>query len=67
MISRVYAKESKRITFSHGITSLRESVSIENQNQMERYQTGAIVALILKKLGCFLCLELALLSLGLRL
>jgi len=40
MILRVYAKESKRITFSHGITSLGESASIENQNQRELYQTG---------------------------
>jgi hypothetical protein len=40
MISRVYAKESKRITFNHRITSLRESTFIEHQNQMELYQTG---------------------------
>jgi hypothetical protein len=44
MISRVYTKESKRITFSHRITSLKELASIENQNQMELYQTGPWVA-----------------------
>jgi hypothetical protein len=32
-------KESKRIPSSHIITSLIESISIENQNQMELYQT----------------------------
>ena len=36
----IYVKESKRITFSHKITSLRESASINNQNQIELYQTG---------------------------
>jgi hypothetical protein len=35
VISKVYAKESKRITFIHRSTSLRESASIENQNQIE--------------------------------
>jgi hypothetical protein len=40
MISRIYPKESKRITFSHRITSLKESASVENQNQMELYQSG---------------------------
>jgi hypothetical protein len=38
VILRVYAKESKRITFSHKITSLKESAFIKNQNQMELYQ-----------------------------
>ena len=32
---KVYARESKRVTFNHRITSLRESAPIENQNQME--------------------------------
>jgi hypothetical protein len=41
MILRVYAKESKRIIFSHIITSLRESASIENQNQMKLDQIGS--------------------------
>jgi hypothetical protein len=40
MILRVYAGESKRITFSHRITSLRESAPTENQDQLELYQTG---------------------------
>jgi hypothetical protein len=35
VILRIYAKESKRITFSHKITFLSESISIENQNQMD--------------------------------
>jgi hypothetical protein len=41
MISRVYAKESKRITFGHRITSLRESTLINNQNQRKLCQTGS--------------------------
>jgi hypothetical protein len=39
VILRVYAEETKRITFSHIITSLKELASIENHNQIELYQT----------------------------
>ena len=40
LVLSVYARESKWITFHHRITSLRESAPIENQNQVELYQTG---------------------------
>jgi hypothetical protein len=34
MILRVYAKKTKRITFSYGVISLGESAFIENQKQI---------------------------------
>jgi hypothetical protein len=40
VILRVCTKESKRITFSHRNHFSQRITSIENQNQMELYQTG---------------------------
>jgi hypothetical protein len=44
LILRIYAKKSKRITFSHTIISIRELTSANNHNHLDVYQTGLIEA-----------------------